>query len=172
MPLPKRPHVASPDEVRITRDGDAAIIEYADPKVATTHLTVGREKLSAMTDEQILELWNDGVAATEEFVADYDYVATEIPLGKPQLRYSALADQWVPRGEVLRGEILGFASDDPEGTFISFDDRDYTPIEFAKMLSTWGGWGVRITAVPRDEMHEDPEIDVKEPDNEEPEPPR
>ena len=46
MPLPKRPYVASADEVRITRDGDYAIIEYADPKVTTTNLTVGAEKLA------------------------------------------------------------------------------------------------------------------------------
>lgn len=30
MPLPRRPHIASLDEVRITRDGDTAVIEYAD----------------------------------------------------------------------------------------------------------------------------------------------
>jgi hypothetical protein len=38
MPLPKRPYVASPDEIRITRDGDYAVIEYAEPKVATASL--------------------------------------------------------------------------------------------------------------------------------------
>ena len=43
-------YVASADEVHITRDGDYAIIEYADPKVATTNLTVGAERLGTMTD--------------------------------------------------------------------------------------------------------------------------
>jgi len=33
----KRPHVASPDEVGITRDGDVAIIEYADPDIYITN---------------------------------------------------------------------------------------------------------------------------------------
>lgn len=36
MPKLRRPHVASPDEVKITRNGDYAEIEYADPRVAST----------------------------------------------------------------------------------------------------------------------------------------
>ncbi len=36
--------------MHITRDGDYAIIEYADPAVATTHFKVGAEKLHSMTD--------------------------------------------------------------------------------------------------------------------------
>ena len=46
MPLPKRPYIASADQVRITRQGDIAIIEYADDSVATTHLRMGAEKLA------------------------------------------------------------------------------------------------------------------------------
>jgi hypothetical protein len=45
-----RPHVASPDEVKITREGDAAIIEYADPKIAVTHFTLGRERMAQLSD--------------------------------------------------------------------------------------------------------------------------
>ena len=37
----KRPHVASLDEVRITREAEAAVIEYADPALWRTHLTLG-----------------------------------------------------------------------------------------------------------------------------------
>lgn len=48
MPLPKRPYVASADQVRITRKGDDAIIEYADETVAKTWLKVGAEKLASM----------------------------------------------------------------------------------------------------------------------------
>ena len=36
MPLKKRPYVASADQVRITRKGDDAVIEYADDTVATS----------------------------------------------------------------------------------------------------------------------------------------
>ena len=87
MPLPKRPYVAPADQVRITRDGDNAIIEYADESVATTHLRVGAEKLAAMTDEELLAFWNDGIEASEGHRQSLSYTATEIPVGKPQVEF-------------------------------------------------------------------------------------
>lgn len=39
----KRPYVASLDQVRITREDDAAVIEYAEPGVCTTHFKLGPE---------------------------------------------------------------------------------------------------------------------------------
>lgn len=39
----KGPHVASLDEVTITRNGDAGVIEYADPSVWTAHFRLGPE---------------------------------------------------------------------------------------------------------------------------------
>ena len=38
----KRPRPASPDQVRITREGETAVIEYADPSVGVVNLQVGR----------------------------------------------------------------------------------------------------------------------------------
>jgi len=32
------------------------------------------------------------------------------------------------------------------------------------MISTFGGWGMRVAFVPDDELHEEPEIVVKEPE--------
>lgn len=84
MPLPKRPYVASADEVRITRDGDNAIIEYADEKVSITLLKVGAARLAAMTDEELLDFWNEGVQANEDHRQSYSYTAIEIPVGNPQ----------------------------------------------------------------------------------------
>jgi hypothetical protein len=80
MPRPRRPHKASPDEIKITREGDYAIIAYADENVATTHFKIGSEKLAVMTDEQILDFWNDGIEARDEFMAAQDFIAVEIPL--------------------------------------------------------------------------------------------
>jgi hypothetical protein len=49
----KRRFIASPDQVRIIRQGDTAIIEYAEDRVMTTHLKLGPE-LAQLTDEDIV----------------------------------------------------------------------------------------------------------------------
>lgn len=164
MPLPRRPHRASPDEIKITRNGDTAIIAYADDKVSTTHLTLGAGALAGMTDEQLLEFWNEHIEARDEFMREQEHVAVEIPVGKPQIRYFELADQWVPRGHVLRCVILG-SNGEANEPFISIDDRDFTPAEFVRMVGSFGGWGMRIVFVPDDEVHEEPVVEVREPDS-------
>lgn len=167
MPLRKRPFVASPDQVRITRDGDDAIIEYADQTVATTHLRVGAEKLAAMTDEQLLDFWNEMIEAREAHREGVVYTATEVPAGKPQVRYFEDGDQWVPRGHVLRCEILSDAAIEPslEEPFVSIDGRDFTLAEFMRMVGTFGGWGMRVEFVPNDELYERPKLKVRDPDD-------
>jgi hypothetical protein len=164
MPFPRRPHRASPDEIKITRDGDDAAITYADPVAATTHLRMGREKLATMTDEQILAEWNEGIDAREELMKEYDHIAVEVPIGKPQVAYMEKADQWVPRGHVLRCVVEGFSEGDPDQPFVTIDEKDFTLTEFAKMVGTFGGWGMRITFVPDDEVHDEPVVEVREPD--------
>jgi hypothetical protein len=162
MPRPRRPHVASPDEVRITRDGDNAIIEYADPKVATTFFRLGAERLAGMTDDEILEVWNQGVEATEDFIRSQEFTATEVAIGKPQVKYFKKGQQWVPRGHVLRTVIVtdGAVEPDLDEVFVSIDDRDFTVAEFVRMIGTFGGWGMRIIFVPDDEIHLEPKIKV------------
>ena len=52
---------------------------------------------------------------------------------------------------------------DLDEPIISIDERDFSLREFAKMVSTYGGWGVRITFVPDHEIHIEPKIKVREP---------
>ena len=163
MPTPRRPHRASPDEVKITRDGDTAIITYADAKVATTNFTIGREKLAAMTDEEVFAMWNEHIEARDQLMADYEHVAVEIPPSRPQVEYHERSGQWVPRGDVLRCVVTG-SNGEPDEPFLTIDDRDFTPTEFAKMVGTFGGWGMRITFVPDDELQDEPVVEVREPD--------
>ena len=163
MPRPRRPHRASPDEIRITRDGDYAIIAYADDAVATTHFKMGSVKLAQMTDKQILDFWNDGIDARDRFMAAQELVAVEIPMGKPQLEYEELSDQWVPRGHVVKGIILGGEGNDIEDECITVDGKDLTVREFVRMLSTFGGWGLRLVFVSDTDIHDQPVIEVREP---------
>lgn len=166
MPLPKRPYVASADQVRITRDGDDAIIEYADESVAKTHLRVGAEKLASMTDAELLDFWNETIEAGEDHRESLIYTATEIPAGKPQVEFFERGNQWTPRGHVLRCQILSDAAIPPDvdEPFVSIDGRDFSLGEFMTMVGTFGGWGMRIEFVPDDELHQRPKLKVREPD--------
>ena len=161
----KRPIPAVVDQVHITRDGNDAVIEYADPSVAVTNFRLGASRLAEMTDEDVLVAWNECLENMEAHRRASEHVVTEIPVGKPQVKFFARGDQWVPRGHALRCEILSDAGIEPalDEPFVSIDDRDFTLAEFTKMVGTFGGWGMRIEFVPDDELHIRPKLKVREP---------
>lgn len=156
----KRPHPATLDEVRISRDGEDAIIEFVDTTVATMNLKLGRE-VHEMTDHEILNQFNAVMRAQQQMVAEYKHVAIEVPPGRPQIKYFEPGDQWVPRGAVLRCLI----DDDEDGAVITIDDRELSTQEFGRLLNTYAGWGMRIVFVPEDEIDKPPHIEVREPDD-------
>ncbi|MGD0076947.1 MAG: hypothetical protein ABSD31_21875 [Candidatus Binataceae bacterium] len=157
----KRPHVATLDEVRITRKNDAAVIEYGDSRISTTHLKLGPE-VQWMSDQQILDCFNDCIRTQEQIAAEYEHIAVEIPPGRPQIEYFEEGHQWTPRGDVLRCVISdGGPDNDP---IIDIDDRELSWSEFGRLLITYAGWGLRIVFVPDDELHKQPRIEVREPE--------
>ncbi|MCW3096759.1 MAG: hypothetical protein JWL77_2377 [Chthonomonadaceae bacterium] len=161
MPRP-RLRIAKREEVSITRRSNVAMIDFHDGSVGTTHLQMG-VSVEHMTDEEILEAFNDTVRAMEASAAAYEHVAIEIPPGKPQIRYYVEADQWTPRGDVLRCYI---SDGGPNGeTQIEIDDTCLSLQEFGRLLTTYAGWGMRILFVP-DETEPTPPIEVREPDDE------
>lgn len=155
----KKPHRATLSEVTITRDGDTAIIKYRDPDIATTHFNMGGE-IAGMTDREILADFNSMIDAKEMLAATYKHVATEVPPGRPQIKYYADAEQWTPRGDVLRCVVAGNLDD---GAFVHIDDKGLTLSEFGKLLSTFSGWGMRIIFVPEDELEKEPVIKIRDP---------
>jgi len=157
----KKPCIASPDQVKITREGEYAIIEYADSSIMTVHLKVGPE-MGKMTDQDILDLHNDIIRAREEMADQYEHVAVEIPPGRPQIEYHPKADQWTPRGDVLRCVIGDGGSE--EGPIFYIDDEELALREFGRLLSTYAGWGMRIIFVPDDRLVEQPPIVIRDPD--------
>jgi len=157
----KKPCIASPEQVRITREGEYAIIEYADSSIMTVHFKIGPE-IGKMTDQDILDLHNDIVRTREEMAAGYEHVGVEIPLGRPQIEYHPRADQWTPRGGVLRCVIGDGGSE--EGPIFYIDDEELTLREFGRLLSTYAGWGIRIIFVPDDRLMEQPPIEIRDPD--------
>jgi hypothetical protein len=163
----KKSRVARLDEVRITRGPEDAVIEYVEPDISTTRFTVGPE-IQQMSDQEILDLFNESLRAQEELAAAYEHVAVEIPPGRPQIRYFPASDQWTPRGGVLRCAI-----DDggPDGEpVIAIDDQELSWREFGRLLVTHAGWGMRIVFVPDDRLDEPPEIQIREPEEDDRDP--
>ena len=163
----KKPRPASPEEVRITREGGTAVIEYADPSIRGVHFRIGAA-LPAMTDSEILERFNAMLEAQAEFAAGVDRTLTEIPPGRAQIEYYERSDQWVPRGQVLRCHIEGDAE---RGTLVQVDDVELDMHAFGRMLGVYAGFGMRIAFVDEDEVAEEPEIVVRELDDEAPDTP-
>ena len=113
-----------------------------------------------MSDEEIVESFNNTLRAQAQRAADYQHVAVEVPLGAPQIKYHAQSDQWVPRAEVLRC----FIGDDENGQLVvGIDDQELGLEEFGRLLTTRAGWGMRIEFVPEDELHRRPVHEVREP---------
>lgn len=154
----KRAFVATLKDVTITRgsDGETATIAYKDPGIYETDLKIGSD-IKLMSDQEILDCHNECLMAQEASIEDY--VAVEVPLGKPQVTYYERSGQWVPRGEVLRCHV----SDDENGkAIIWLDDREFNMEEFGRVLSAFAGWGMRITFVPGSETHQIPLIEIKD----------
>ena len=157
----KQRYIVRLDEVNVTREGDTAVIEYKEPGVLPSHLKIGPE-VAQMTDEQIVEVFNETLRAGTRRAAERKYVAIEVPLGSPQIKYSAAGDQWTPRGGVLRCLI----SDGDGQAVIEIDDTELRIEEFGRLLTTYSGWGMRIEFVPEGEIHRRPALEVSEPKTE------
>jgi hypothetical protein len=155
-------YIARVDEVRITREGDYAFIEYKEESVRSTRLQIGPE-ITGMSDAEIVELYNEGLRAQAKRAAEYKHVALEVPLGSAQIEYDAQCDQWVPRGGVLRCLI---DDDEHHQAVIEIDEQELPLEQFGKLLTTYAGWGMRIEFVPEDEVHRRPLLEVREPEAE------
>lgn len=158
---PPRPYVVSLDQVRIVREPNGVFLDYADPNVGGVHFGLGDED-NNLSDQEIIDRYNDSLRARQDLADAYEHVTIELPPGAPQLQYSPNADQWVPRGGVVKA-VISDGGPDFEATFW-VDDREMTLAEFGRMMLTYNGWGVRITFVPDDEIHHEPVVEVKEPE--------
>ena len=160
----KKPYIAALDQVKISRQGEYGIIEYVEPNVSSTHLKIGPEAQN-MTDQEILDQHNRILHMQQQMRLEYEHIAVEIPPGRPQIKYSELCNQWTPRGDVLRCVI---ADGGPSGEAVIYiDDHELSLEEFGRLLTTYAGWGMRVVFVPDDRTEEEPNIEVRDPDDEE-----
>ena len=160
MPKMKR-RVVTPNEVRITRNGDTAIIDYSDPAMgAGMSLKVG-PNLAKMTDLEVIEMHNDMILEMQEFREEHPFVAIEISEGKSQIEYSKQCSQWTARGDILRC-CIECSEDSGHIPVIEIDGQRLSWMDFGKLVSSHEGWGMRIMFVPDDEISATPAIAVQE----------
>lgn len=143
------------DEVKVTRKGEYAHFDYADPKLGGLSVKVG-PGIRKMTDAGLVQYHNEFVRSRQRLARTYKHVAVEI-VGRPQLEYSELCRQWTARGDVLRCYI---GSDGGSEPVIEIDDTELSLREFGELLLTHEGWGMRVVFVPGDELHKTPAIRV------------
>jgi len=157
-----RPIVYTLDEVIITREEIYAHIKYKDPDFGETRLEIGPE-VAEMTDQDIVDLYNDVLKAEAELVRKNKYVAVEIPLGTPQIKYQRSCKQWCPQGQVLRCLIDDMERDFEMEPAITIDGKELTWHEFGRVISTFAGWRMRIEFTPEEETHRRPRLEGREP---------
>jgi len=154
MRLKKPTHVLI-DQVRITREGNDAIIDHADPNLSGARIT----GIAAMSDAEIVERYNEILDSQWALLEAWDQTVIEEPPGEKQIDYHKDSDQWVPRGDVLRCII-----DDggPNGeVIIHIDDEELSLREFGRLLSVHAGWGMRIAFVPEEFVTENPKVEIR-----------
>ena len=161
----KKPRIATLDEVIISRDGEYAVIEFREQGISGMNLQLG-PKVKKMTDRQILGEFNKTVRIMEEMREAYVHRPVGIPSGKPQIKYYAPGDQWTPRGDVLRC-VIGDGGPDGEA-IVWIDDHELSLREFGRMLTTYAGWGMRIVFVPEKDLDAMHPIEIRDPENEQP----
>ena len=157
----RRPPQATIDQVRISRDGEYAIIEHADTAYGTTRLLLG-PVLQNMSDAEILEAFNDVTAAQDASVADPANRPVEIPRGRPQIEWLEDFQQWSVRGQVLRCHV----SDDEHGNLVVYvDDKELNAEAFLSLIKPFAGWGMRLTFMDESQVYDEPSVILRDSDD-------
>ncbi len=152
---PTRPRHVLIDQVRITREGNDAIIDHADANLSGARIA----GIAKMTDAEIVAMYNEILDSQWALLEAWDQTVVEEPPGEKQIDYHENSDQWVPRGDVLRCLI-----DDggPNGeVIIHIDDQELSLREFGRMLRVHAGWGMRIAFVPEEFISENPKVEMR-----------
>jgi hypothetical protein len=157
----RRPPQSTIDQVHISREGESAIIAHADSAYDIVNLKLGPE-IEDMSDLQILEVFNDIIAAQEASIADPANRPIEIPKGRPQIEWSEDYQEWSARGDVLKCVV----GDDEDGDLVVYiDDKELDAEAFLRLIRPFAGWGMRITFMDESQIHDAPEVIVRDPDD-------
>ena len=157
----RRPPKSTIDQVHISREGEYAIIEHADPAYGTVNLKLGAE-INGLSDLEILDVFNNIIAAQQASIADPANRPIEIPRGRPQIEWLDDLEQWSARGHVLKCEV----SDDENGDLVVYiDDKELDAEAFLQLIRPFAGWGMRITFMDESQIHDEPDVILRDPDD-------
>jgi hypothetical protein len=87
---PKRPTHVLIDQVRITREGNDAIIDHADANLSGARIAIG-PGIATMTDADIVEMYSDILDAQWGLLEGWDKTVVEEPPGEKQIDYHETA---------------------------------------------------------------------------------
>ena len=156
----KKPTGAVIDQVRITREGNDAIIDYADVGISGTRFTIGPD-IATMTDREIIDCSTASSQLKNDSWPPGTRRSPKNRRGRSKSTITKIAVNGSPRGDVLRCII-----DDggPEGEVtIHIDDKELSLAEFGRMLTVHAGWGMRIAFVPEEFISENPKVEIRKP---------
>jgi hypothetical protein len=151
----KKLKVAFPNEVRITRDGVFAHVDFIDTSYMSRRSEIG-PKLASMTDEEILRLHNEIVWSQQRCIAESK--PTEMAEGAPQIQFDNRFKSWTMLSDVLRCELT--SGSDPDELMICIDDVELSWDEFGRMLKSYMGWGMRVTLLPQEQLFKPPPPEI------------
>jgi hypothetical protein len=157
----RRPPQSTIDQVHISREGEYAIITHADAAYGTVNLKIG-PRIAAMTDLEILRVFNNIIAVQEANIADPANRPVEIPKGRPQIEWSEKHQEWSARGHVLKCVV---GDDDDSDIVVYIDDQELDAEAFLRLIRPFAGWGMRITFMDESQIHDEPEVIQRDPDD-------
>ena len=86
---PKKPTHILIDQVRITREGNDAIIDHADPNLSGARIA----GMATMTDDEIVEMYNQILESQSALLDEaWDKTVVEEPPGEKQIDYHENSD--------------------------------------------------------------------------------
>lgn len=149
--------VAFLQEVKITREGDFAHIDFIDPNYASRRIQFRPGELASMTDEDILRVHNEIVLSQQKLVRESR--PTEVPDGEAQIEFDNGYRHWIPRSDVLRCELT--SGEDSDDLVVCIDDEELSLLDFGEMLKMHMGWGMRVMFLPQEQLINPPPVEIK-----------
>ena len=155
---PKKPTHVLIDQVRITREGNDAIIDHADPNLSGARIT----GIATMTDAEIVEMHNAILDSQWTLLEAWDKtVKSKNRWGRSKSTITKIAINGC-RAATCSDASSTTAGPREKSPSVS-TTRNCRSAEFGRLLRVHAGWGMRIAFVPEEFISENPKVEVRKP---------